>query len=539
MMDRLPNDPEEQSDRETASQSSLATIRTINQPDWIMPFSLHRVLWDIIIFMAIWYNSVVTPVRLFIMTRDYTPKELISADIAFDVLFVVDTIVHFYLPCIDEDTGQTITDLKRIRKNYFGSVTFYINVIACIPILKIPLSAILTSEQQYLLITKFNIMRMIRVLHFQSQFKELKTYCSQSGPVNESLFRMGVILFFTFLMMLILGCAYFGLSLAEISDICPSGNDFSEEISGANTWVAHDFVITDVMDPNICEAIKPKIQCDQCPQFLFFARSVYFLMQTLFTIGYGDSVAPSNASEAEMILACICLLFGVFMYGLIIANMTSVLSNLDVVGMRFRQEMDTLVGWMSSLSLPSALKDRVHLLFIYTYRKQYGMLEKDIFGDLPPLLAQDLANVRLELISNIPFFNPSLRNEIFLNKVTAALVCRVHTPGSYILFHMERQRELVIILDGRADIVLRESPDSIGTLNYGDYMGDYQLIFGTINQVGLRSPDFTEVLVLTHDKFEDIFEHPDSTEYGIETSGLDFRRSADEGVLRTIENTSR
>mmetsp|Transcript_31519 Transcript_31519/g.45922 ORF Transcript_31519/g.45922 Transcript_31519/m.45922 type:complete len:2273 (-) Transcript_31519:792-7610(-) len=539
IMDHLPNDPEEQSDRETASQSSLATIRTTNQPDWIMPFSLPRVLWDVIVFMAIWYNSVVTPVRLFIMTGDYTPKGLINADIAFDVLFVVDTMVHFYLPYVDGETGQTITDLKRIRKKYFGSVTFYINVIACIPILKIPLSAIFTSEQQHLLVTNFNIMRMIRVLHFQSQFRELKTFCSHSGPVNESLFRMGVILFFTFLMMLVLGCAYFGLSLAEISDICPSSDDFAAVIPGTETWVAHDFVITDVMDPNVCETIKPKVQCDQCPQFLFFARSVYFLMQTLFTIGYGDSVKPPASGEAEMIFACICLLFGVFMYGLIIANMTSVLSNLDVVGMRFRQEMDTLVGWMSSMSLPSALKDRVHLLFIYIYRKQYGMLEKDIFADLPPLLAQDLANVRLGLISKIPFFSPSLRNELFLHRVAAALICRVHTPGSYILFHMERQRELVIILDGRADIVLRESPDAIGTLNQGDYMGDYQLLFGTINQVGLRSPDFTEVLVLTYEKFKNVFDNRDSAEYGIETGGLDFRSSTDEGVLKTIENSSK
>ena len=105
-------------------------------PPCFMPYSSTRICWDVIIFMSIWYNSVVSPLRLFIMTSRHTPSDIVNADIAFDIIFVIDTLVHFYLPYVDEDTGQVVTDKSLIRKKYYESSRFRINAITCIPILK-------------------------------------------------------------------------------------------------------------------------------------------------------------------------------------------------------------------------------------------------------------------------------------------------------------------------------------------------------------------------------------------------------------------
>ena len=59
------------------------------------------------------------------------------------------------------------------------------------------------------------------------------------------------------------------------------------------------------------------------------------MLQTLFTIGYGDSVIP--VTYDELLFACMFMMVGTFVYGLVIANMTSVLANADVLRMRFRQ----------------------------------------------------------------------------------------------------------------------------------------------------------------------------------------------------------
>lgn len=483
--------------------------------------------------MAIWYNSLVTPIRLFIIPLDRTPRGIVDADIVFDFIFVVDTILNFFIPYTDETTGEVITDPKAIRQRYTGSVNFFINVIACIPILKTPISLFLDSGSQRILVTNFNILRMIRVLHFPSQFQQLKRYRSRNGPVNESVFRMWVILFFAFLSMCILGCVYFGWSTAAVNNICPSPSDFESEILNIDMWVADDFVITDVMDPNVCGKFSTGPKCNDCPQMLFLTRSIYFLMQTLFTIGYGDSVVPSK-SVVEMAMACVFMIFGVFGYGLIIANMTSVLANVDVVSMRFRHDMDNITRWMTLRSVPQQLRDRVRMFFTYLNKNQSGMLDHHLFADLPPKLTQDFANQHLEFLTKVPFFDPTIRSESFLRKIANVLIRRIYPPGSYILYQYEKQRELVIIKKGGAEIFLKGSDDPIGYLRTGDFMGDYQLLFGTVNQVGLRSQDFTEVLALTFENMEKVMgcEYEDNLDF--RSLGGNFRRSQDNGALQTI-----
>ena len=514
---------------------------------WFLPNSRVRLTWDVFIFVVIWYNSLVTPIRIFIMSGDSTPQSLVYADVVFDFIFVIDTVLHFYRPYADPHTGQIVTDLTALRKRYLRSATFYVNVIACIPILKTPLSPFLGKAAQEVVMTYFNVLRMIRILHLPSQFQELKRFRMQKGPVNESVFRMWIILFFTLLGMCILGCVYFGLSVtsASVDDVCPAPEEFVEDILSAEMWVAGDFVITDVMDPRVCglggndgndsdEAGKP---CNDCPQSLFFVRSIYFLMQTLFTIGYGDTVVPSK-SAVEMALACIFMVIGVFGYGLIIANMTSVLANLDVVSMRFRHEMDAIGRWLSFRCTPEALRDRINLCFMYYNRTQQGMLDGALFANLPPKLCNDLAALHLDLLTKIPFFNRTLRSEAFLSRVATAMVRRVYSPGSYILYQNEKQRELVIIKSGRADICIAQSTEAVGSLLPGDYMGDYQLLFGTVNQVGLRaSDDFVEVLVLTYDNFAQVMGHPDCSGMMFQALGGTFRDSNDQGALDTIERS--
>ena len=476
---------------------------------------------------------------MFIMSGDSTPSSLIHVDVAFDFVFAIDTILHFYRPYVDTNTGETVADLRAMREKYLRSATFYINAIACIPLLKAPLSSVLRRQVLENVTIYFNVLRMVRILHLPSQFQELKRFCMQKGPVNESVFRMWVILFFTLLGMCIFGCFYFGLSTVFVDDVCPPSEDFAEEILSEEMWIANDFVITDLMDSRVCESLEKSrygSKCNDCPQSLFFVRAIYFLMQTLFTIGYGDPVVPSR-SAIEMALGCIFMVTGVFGYGLIIANMTSVLANIDVVSMRFRHEIDAISRWLSFRSTPESLRNRISMCFMYLSRTQHGMLDKHLFGDLPPKLSKDLAGLNLDLITKVPFFAPSSRTDAFLSLIASAFIRRVYAPGSYILYEGEKQRELVIVKSGRCDVTFKESSDAVGSLLPGDFMGDYQLLFGAKNQVGLKASDFVEALVLTFENFEQVMGHPDSKTFNFRAIGGNFRCSCDYGALDTIKRS--
>lgn len=278
-----------------------------------MPDSYTHLLWEGFIFLVIWYNAVITPIRIFIMAGDKMPEVLISLDVMFDLIFVADTILRFFLPYIDEDSGQVVLDPETIWSKYRGSMTFYVNMIACIPIINLPISPYLNADQQIATSNYLNILRMIRVQHIPGQFQELKRFLQRKGPVNEPIFRLYILLFFMILFMCECGCLYFGLAVlfAGVEDVCPPSESFVDEILGTPNplWVARDSVITDVMDSRVCDE-RPSIDCDECPQSLFLIRGMYFLMQTIFTIGYGDAVTPSK-STVEMVLACFFMIFGI------------------------------------------------------------------------------------------------------------------------------------------------------------------------------------------------------------------------------------
>ena len=111
-----------------------------------MPNSRFRNSWDIFIFVVIVYNSIVTvgaavptlsaqtispantppspsptlplcpplqPLRISILTYlTDASSPIVLADYFFDAIFVVDTVLQFYLPFIDEATGTVVTDPK-------------------------------------------------------------------------------------------------------------------------------------------------------------------------------------------------------------------------------------------------------------------------------------------------------------------------------------------------------------------------------------------------------------------------------------------
>lgn len=501
----------------------------------LMPNSKVRMSWELFIFIVIWYNSVMTPIRLLIMTAERTPPGLISADIALDVIFVFDTALHFFRPYVEKDTGRTVTNLKQIRTKYMNSFAFMMNVVACIPVLKTPLAPLLSRERNITLSTNFNILRMIRIFHFPSQFDELKMFLERNEPINEPVFRMGIILFFTQLLMCIFGSFYFGWSSSTVSDMCPGPDNFIEDVLGTEMWIAMDVVITDVMDTGVCSVPSNEVECNDCPQVLFFTRSVYFLMQTLFTIGYGDTVVPSR-STVEVAMVCVFMLFGVFGYGLIIANMTSVLSNIDVVSMRFRHEMDNVNKWLVFRSVPAFLRERVEVFFTYLERSQLGMLDKALLDGLPCQLAKDIREPYRALIEKVPFFRPQYRSKEFISKIIAVLIRRIYPPGSYILYEGEKQREMIIVKSGRVELYVRTTSEGVGTLVDGDFIGDYQLLFGTVNQVGARSLDFTEALALTFHNFEKVMDHPSQQDIDFRSLGGNLRRCEDLGAKETLQN---
>jgi len=401
---------------------------------------------------------------------------------------------------VDEDTKDIITDQRAISNNYLHSYTFYLNIFASLPG---PAERFARAEYLGPWLSKNSkvcfLPRMVRLVHVVPTLTELKAFLEEHEilEINKSIFRMVLIMLLTVLANSVFGCFYFLLS-------CPNA-ELERDKSPEGEWASTCFCLREADDGTCMYPGNSWTQNDWLLKTHSpdkeFVRSVYFMIQTLFTIGYGDAVIP--VSPKEMALGAVLMLLGTFLYALIIANMTSVLANVDVLRVRFRQEFDKLNEFMENRDIPDGLRQRIKTFYDYTYMKQSGMLEEKIMAEMPPKLREDIAQVNVKLISAIPFFDATLLSLDFIQVAARELRPRVYTPETTIVYQHEKQREMFIIRNGSAEVYTQQNDHPLSTLQPGDYFGDYQLLFGTVHPVAVKSSmQFVETLVLTFDSFQ-------------------------------------
>uniref|UniRef100_A0A7S1UCC9 Cyclic nucleotide-binding domain-containing protein n=1 Tax=Phaeomonas parva TaxID=124430 RepID=A0A7S1UCC9_9STRA len=484
-----------------------------DMPDWCKPHSTFRTAWDSLMFVIVTYNMIVTPIHIAIIKEEEaSDSPLVVLDILLDLLFVADTVLRFNFAYIDAESKIMVTSDAAIRQHYLHSPDFVINCVACSPLFfnLLDISGVNLGAGRKM----FNLPRLIRVLNYRRQFQQLEDYLEGKGyMVNQAVLRLSKILFFALLMNNLAACLYFAVS-------CPG-----EYCNEQGTWAAEDPVMSHY-NAAYNETVKPDAG-------EVYARSVYYMIQTLFAIGYGDSVIPQSTSE--IILACCFILGGTFLYALLIAGMASVLANIDVLQMRFRSEMDLLNQYMEFRDIPEGLRDRIKSFFDYIFQKQYGMLEEHIMNELPPHLFREVCKTRVAFLEKIPFWNPEYRSAEFLVATAKALRPLTYAPGSIIIYHREKQRELTIVRSGEVQVYIKEKEQPLSKLLPGDYVGDFQLLFGKLHPVGLRasSKSFCETLMLSLTSLMDILNLPGNRE--IQRASLDAWNSNEPGMVATVE----
>jgi len=300
------------------------------------------------------------------------------------------------------------------------------------------------------IMTLLQLPRMLRILLFMPQFTTLKNFFAKhrQKQVNESMYRMGIIFFFIILGNTFLACFYYSIGfVGEDDHTCDDvtwirGDPLlfpTEEYCAQRATLISNSTLSPpnytlplslCEDPTNSTTLSPSLEallspfytpaCGSNQTYGRFIRALYFMLQTLFTIGYGDNVIPVNTTER--MFACVFMMVGTFIYGLVIANMTSVLANSDVLQMRFRQEMDGMNAYMDMRDVPEGLRQRIKIYFDYVFIKQYGMLEEKVLASLPNVVRNDLQRDAMKLFDKVGFF--ACRDFKFKSAVARRLVIR-------------------------------------------------------------------------------------------------------------------
>lgn len=241
----------------------------------IMPNSPLNVYWDVFMVIAIMYDAIACPIYFATFYRssvlDSGHQWSFFIQYFFDLAFAIDIYLRmnaYTYTCFDGGTKKVVVDRKLMRTKYLNSRWFFVDIIAVLPF---DLLSLILGHY-----TLFRIPKLVRISH-------LSPCVSRLGRNLDSC--MGIIVSETHV-------SSFNMFLSTVLIVVWSSAGWS--------------------------ALRLKENA---------AKSVYWALTTLTTVGYGD-VVPSNKDET--IYAILVGAAGATFTASIIANVTSFFHDVDI-----------------------------------------------------------------------------------------------------------------------------------------------------------------------------------------------------------------
>ncbi|NNL47529.1 MAG: cyclic nucleotide-binding domain-containing protein [Acidimicrobiia bacterium] len=202
-----------------------------------------------------------------------------------------------------------------------------------------------------------------------------------------------------------------------------------------------------------------------------YQGSLYWAITTLTTVGYGD-ITPIGVTQTYYTM--VAMAFGAAMYGYIIGNVASLLSNLDVIRAKHLRRVETVNQFMRDRQVPHELQAQVRDYYNYIWETRVGQ-ETEILEHLPkPLRVEIALHTHRNILEQVPLF-AGAGNEFF-RELVGHLQPTVFLPGQSLMRRGEIGRELYFIDQGSVEVLDRNDEEVLAVLTDGDFVGEMALL---------------------------------------------------------------
>lgn len=181
-----------------------------------------------------------------------------------------------------------------------------------------------------------------------------------------------------------------------------------------------------------------------------YIRSLHFVVQTFFTIGFGD-ISP--ASWTELLFTLFLILNASLFLGLLISSITSVLNNRNISANSFRQEVELVQSYCKKRGVAPDLQDKVEGYFKWLFTRQKGLAEQRILMALPPMLRFHYLNAMLyqSFRGSVPYFKHQ-KSTHFVRLCVSKCQLRSYPTGIEVVSVNQIQSEIIFIRSGRFEV---------------------------------------------------------------------------------------
>jgi len=198
-----------------------------------------------------------------------------------------------------------------------------------------------------------------------------------------------------------------------------------------------------------------------------YLAAMYWSIQTMTTVGYGDILPQSDVERAYSIFS---MLLGGGYYGFIVATMASLVSNLDANAKSYYEKMDNVTSYMKKRKFPKILFRKMRKYYKHYYEQRTALNESEILDDLSSQLRAEVALFLIhDIVYNIDLFH-DLNPEMLAKLLTVLKPLQV-MEGEGLATAGEIGREMYIVISGEMKNE-RANGESLGSLKAGTYFGE-------------------------------------------------------------------
>jgi hypothetical protein len=327
--------------------------------------------------ISLWASSILIPIVTFVHQKVRVNEPLVCFSVIFELFLASDAVFGYF---VDFQAGQCDTSVSKVVMkpscvNFAKKKLFYDMLLHVVALLL--LVAMLSDRIPLILLSLPWILKASRLYPQYTAMVVLIQTRRVLNPLSESMLRMVSLAVFGCWLLSLFACIWF-----------VAGCGFSVE-SGNNcdgSWVAADTVL------NLESGISR------------YLRSLHFVAQTFFTVGFGD-IFP--VTDLEFFVALIALIISSLFFGSLVSSMASLIANRDVVLNRFRIEITKLNACLEVCRVSEEFSCHTKKFFGVMFARQNGLLESKIFCSemgLPHRLRSIHMNRFQFMFRQIPYF---------------------------------------------------------------------------------------------------------------------------------------
>ena len=234
-----------------------------------------------------------------------------------------------------------------------------------------------------------------------------------------------------------------------------------------------------------------------------YVDALYWTITTLTTVGYGDIIPVGVVQKIYTIFVQI---LGVGVYGLLIGNLASIISQTDPAKARYNENMEKLSALLHFQALPRDLQKRIQEYYTYLWKRRLGYDEHALLDSLPPALRSEVSvHLKQDLLEKIPLFSSASQD--FIKEISGALKPQVVTPREALFKAGDPAKALFFVVQGELEVVSGDESRLLSTLATGDFFGEIALFSQDNRSATVRAKTYCDLYRLEKDDFDAVVKH--------------------------------